>query len=178
MTNDFISTMAAGALAALVVFLLNQLSKKFRGEKLPKVVMPLAIGVALIGYTIWNEYGWYPTVRGGMPDTVVVLQEVDESVPWRPWTYLVPMVTRFMAIDAAKITRPVAEKPELVETDLLLIGRWQPLMTVPTVYDCATGSRADLVNGAELSDQGELTGGGWLKLPAEDPGLTAVCAGG
>ncbi|OWY03165.1 MULTISPECIES: hypothetical protein [Thioclava] len=178
MTNDFISTIAAGLLAALVVFLLSHLSKRIRGEKLPKWVMPAAIGAALIGYTIWSEYSWFPEMRSEMPDTVVVLQKIDESVPWRPWTYLVPMVTRFMAVDGGKVEHPVAGKPELVETDLLLIGRWQNLQTVPTVYDCKTDSRADLVNGATLSKDGELSGGGWLKLTPDDPGLKAVCAGG
>ncbi|KFE36677.1 hypothetical protein [Thioclava atlantica] len=178
MTNDYIATLAAGAFAALVVFLLNHLSKKVRGEKLPKWLMPAAIGAALIGYTVWSEYSWYPKMRAGMPDSVVVLQTIDESVPWRPWSYLVPMVVRFMAVDADKVVHPVADKPELAETDLLLIERWQPLRTVPTVYDCATGSRADLVGGAELSDTGELVGGGWLKLSDQDPGLKAVCAGG
>lgn len=178
MTNDYISTLAAGALAALVVFVLSHLSKKVRGEKLPKWAMPAAIGAALLGYTVWSEYSWFPKMRAGLPDTVVVLQKVDESVPWRPWTYLAPMVTRFMAVDGGQVEHPYADKPQLAETDILLIGRWQNLQTVPTVYDCATGSRADLMNGAALSPEGELTGGGWLKLPPDDPGLKAVCAGG
>ncbi|KEP69785.1 hypothetical protein DL1_01790 [Thioclava dalianensis] len=178
MTNDFISTIAAGSLAALVMFLLNHMSKKFRGQKLPKWAMPAAIGAALIGYTIWNEYSWYPHTRDAMPDTVVVLQAVDERVAWRPWTYLVPMVTRFMAVDGAQVTHPIASRPDLAETDLLLIGRWQPLQTVPTVYNCDDGQRADLIAGASLNSDGTLSGGKWVKLSAQDPGLQAVCAKG
>ncbi|WP_417809234.1 hypothetical protein [Thioclava sp.] len=178
MLNDFISTIAAALFVGLIVFLLSHMSKKYRGVALPKWMMPTAAGMTIIVYSIWIEYTWYPHMRAEMPKSVVVLQAVDESVPWRPWTYLMPMVVRFMAVDSDKVIHPVASAPQLAETDLLLIGRWRPVQTVPTVYDCKTGSRADLIGGATLSPDGTLSGAQWMKLPEQDPGLKAVCSKG
>ncbi|WP_295533518.1 hypothetical protein [uncultured Thioclava sp.] len=178
MLNDFISTIAAALFVGLIVFLISHLSKKYRGVPLAKWVMPAAAGATIIVYSIWIEYTWYSHMRAGMPKSVVVLQEVDESVPWRPWSYLFPMVVRFMALDSDKVTHPIASAPQLAQTDMLLIGRWRRIQTVPTVYDCATNSRADLLGGAKLAPDGTLSGAQWLKLPAQDPGLRAVCSKG
>ena len=178
MLNDYISTLAAAFLAVVVVFILNHLSRKFRGRKLPKWVMPAAAGLAMVGYSIWNEYAWFPKIRADLPASVVVVQEVSEAAPWRPWTYLAPLVVRFVAIDTDKIDHPVAARPELARTDLLLVARWRPFAAVPVVYDCDAKARADLIGGGALGGDGTLSGAVWVTLAQDDQGLAAACAKG
>ena len=47
MLVDFIATIAAGAGVACLVFIANHLSRRFRGQKLAKWVMPAGIGLAM-----------------------------------------------------------------------------------------------------------------------------------
>jgi hypothetical protein len=131
----------------------------------------------MIGYSIYSEYSWYGRVMAGLPESVLVVSTVEESAPWRPWTYLVPMRSRFLAIDAAQIKR-VAGNADLAATSIMAVQRWAPVRSVPVVYDCAAGARADLVGGAALDETGKLTGGQWVPVGLEDKGLMATCNGG
>jgi hypothetical protein len=177
MTNDLISMLAAGILAGCVVFAFNHMWGRVRGRKLPKWMLPAAAGAAMIGYSIYAEYSWYGRVMAGLPDSVEVVRTVEESAPWRPWTYLVPMKSRFLAIDRAGIDR-VAGNPDLASATIMAVQRWAPVRSVPVVYDCAAGTRADLVGGVALDEAGNLTGGQWVPVGLEDEGLMATCNGG
>lgn len=175
MINDFITMMAAGVFALIVVFAARHALKKATGRVLPKWVMPVCAGLAMLATAVRAEYRWFPDFRAQMPASVVVVQQGAESALWRPWTYLAPIVTRFVALDRAQITRPA---PGIAQTDLLLIARWQPLQVVPVAYDCAKGARADLFGGATVNPDGTTSGPAWLPLAADDAGLKAACNGG
>ena len=175
MINDFLTMLAGGVLAVIVVYAAKHAIRKATGRELPRWAMPAAAGLAMLAVTIWGEYRWFPELRAGLPETAVVVESGRESAPWRPWTYLAPITTRAVVIDRAKITHPA---PGIAATDLLLIARWQPLHSVPVAYDCEKGARADLFGGAQVNADGSLTGAEWHPLEAGDAGLAAVCAGG
>lgn len=177
MTNDLISMLAAGILAACVAFAFGHFWRRTSGRRLPKWVLPAAAGAAMIGYSIWNEYSWYGRVTRALPETVAVVHTVEESAPWRPWTYIAPMKSRFLAIDRAERHR-LAANDDLVTARILAVQRWTPMRSVPVVFDCAAGARADLVGGAAMDEAGILTGAEWIPVGLTDEGLKAACNGG
>lgn len=169
---DLIATAAAAFAAAGALLLLVRI---FR-IRVPKWIVPVAAGLAMLGYAIWSEYSWYPRVTEALPDTVVVATQNAESDWWRPWTFLAPLTSRFIAVDTGGArTHPAAPGQRLV--DVLLIARWQGTVTIPVLYDCAGNRRADLMQGAEFAADGTVANPDWRDLPADDPVLKAACTG-
>lgn len=173
MLMDFIATLAAGGVAAMVVFIINH---QWRGL-LPRWSMPAAMGLAMLGFSIWNEYSWYPRVVAQLPDTVEVALAPSDAILYRPWTYLFPMVHRFVAVDRASAVRP-ADDPALMVASAMVIQRWVPTKRVPIAFDCAKGARADLVEGAELAADGILKGAEWREVGMADALVMAACKEG
>jgi hypothetical protein len=171
MTNDFISMIAAAVLAVIFVFIANHLSKKFRGHKLPKWVMPTAAGFAMLGYTIYAEYAWFPNIEARLPEGVQIAHRVESKMIYRPWTFAFPLTTRFIALDRAR------REDEFARADIVLVARWGRPVQLPVVFNCVTSQRADLIEDASFED-GELRGGGWRDIDPEDPVLQTACKEG
>ncbi|TQS73144.1 hypothetical protein ERN12_05065 [Rhodobacteraceae bacterium] len=174
MIIDFTAMLAAGVLAGLVAFALRHAVTKFGLRGLPKWVVPAAAGVAMLGYTIYAEYSWYPQLRDGLAGDVAVVMTVEDSNWWRPWTFAAPVITRFIAVDRDRLSHPVAD---LSQGNLLLLARWQAPRAVPVAFDCKSATRADLVGGAQI-ENGKLQGGRWIDVGADDPALQAFCSTG
>ncbi|AMY67572.1 hypothetical protein [Frigidibacter mobilis] len=173
MLIDIISLIALGAAIAGIYVAVNRMT----GRRLPRWLLPASLGAAMISFAVWNEYTWYARVTAALPDSVEVVLPVKESSFWRPWSYAVPMVTRFIAVDRAAVQRS-EEAPGLVRTNAILVQRWTATQRVPVAFDCAAGRRADLAAGAQLAADGTLTGGAWVMLPPDDPFMMAACQGG
>lgn len=175
MLNDFLTMLAGGAFAALTIYALRHALRKWAGIEMAKWVMPACAGAAMLAVTIWQEYNWYPTMCAGLHEGVEVVLTGEESSWWRPWTYLVPITTRLMAMDTNRLKR----HGDVVEGELLLAQRWQlGVKAVPVAYDCAAHARADLLDGAVISEEGQLVGGNWLPIDPQDRGLNVACNGG
>ncbi|MEM6478951.1 MAG: hypothetical protein AAF841_01710 [Pseudomonadota bacterium] len=135
---ELIATFAAGFGAAGMALLANMLT----GGRLPKWAMPVAAGLAMIGVTIANEYSWGARTVAGLPEGVIVIDEVEESVWYRPWSYVWPQTVRILAVDALAVqTRE--DTPDLRLFDLYLFARWTPPATVPQLADCARSAFAN-----------------------------------
>lgn len=173
MTLDVVAAFCAGAALAGIVMLLRKLS----GNRLPRWAVPAAAGLGMLLFTIWNEYSWYSRVTARLPEAVVILSSPAESMAFRPWTYLVPISFRFMALDVPGMVTS-AENPALRRADALLVQRWKPTLRIPLAFDCATGRRADLLEGAELAPDGTLTGADWQEVGPEDELQRAACREG
>jgi hypothetical protein len=168
---ELIATFFFGFAAAGVVMILN----KALGGRLPRPLIPIAAGAAMIGFTIWNEYNWYPQTLAKLWDGVEVVQETEKSTFYQPWSYLKPYVIRFSAVDLANAKRN--EKfPDQAIVDLLLLERWAPTQRVPIAVDCAASMSANLADGMEFDDSGALVGVDWVSLEADDPLLARVCS--
>ncbi|MBK5933047.1 hypothetical protein C8N32_107132 [Rhodovulum imhoffii] len=164
---ELIATFIAGIAAAGVALLLNMAS----GRRLPRWLMPVAAGAAMLGYTIWSEYSWAGRTVAALPDGVREIHRVRQKVLWKPWTYAAPQTTAVMAADLAGVAQnPAAPGVSLV--DLYFFTRWMPARRVPQLVDCAAGARAD-VSDAGLSDPAAAR---WRGLRPDDPLLKAVCA--
>jgi hypothetical protein len=168
---ELIATFFFGFATAGVVMILNKIS----GGRLPKPLIPIAAGAAMIGFTIWNEYNWYPQTLAKLWDGVEVVTEIEKSTFYQPWSYVKPYVIRFSAVDMANAKRN-EDFPDQVIVDSLFFERWAPTQRVPIAVDCAASTSANLVDGMEFDDSGALTGVEWVSLEADDPLLERVCS--
>ena len=163
---ELIATFAAGFGAAGVVLLLNLLTK----GRLPRWAMPVAAGAAMIAMTISNEYGWAGRTVANLPDSIVVVESIDEATWFRPWTDVLPRTVRLIAVDAAS-AQSRADVPEMRLVDFYLFQRWQPPARATQFVDCQEGNRAD-VSDAALAEPGLAD---WR--PATPAVIAAACGG-
>lgn len=166
MLGDFIAILATGLAATLAVFLLRHMT----GGRLPRWITPAAAGLAMIGYSIWAEYSWAGRTIGTLPAGMEVLRSVEEARPWKPWTYLAPQTTRFMALDRAGVQTNAAT-PGVLLADLYLFARWVPPVKRAQLVDCAQAARAD-VSEAALADPSQAD---WTVAGKDDPLIGALC---
>lgn len=167
---ELIGTIFAGVAAAGVMMLVNKLT----GQRLPKWLVPVAAGAAMILVTISSEYGWYDRTTATMPEGLSIAQTVEKQSFYRPWTYVKPYVDRFVAVDELSIQR----HPDLPDQRLAKIyfyGRWSPINELPVLVDCAAHRRANLADGAEFDDTGRVVDATWIGVSADDPVLVAIC---
>ncbi len=167
---ELIGTVFAGFAFAGIAMLLNKLS----GCRLPRWTAPVAAGAGMIGVTIASEYSWYGRQLETLPEGMEIVQEVESRAFYRPWTYAVPFVDRFAAIDTVSV-RTNAQVPEQRLVDLYFFGRWAPVSKLPVAVNCAENSRANLADGAEFADDGRLLNATWIAAGSGDPVIEATC---
>ena len=167
---ELIGTIFAGFAFAGIVMVVN----KFTGGRLPGWAVPVAAGLGMIGVTIAGEYSWYDRTREALPDGMTIVQEVESRAFYRPWTYAVPFVDRFAAIDSASV-RTNEQVPEQRLVELYLFGRWAPVSKLPVIVNCKDLSRANLADGAKFGDDGQLLNADWVNVTASDPIIEATC---
>lgn len=168
MLLELMASLAAAVGAAGIMLLVVRLS----GRRLPRWLVPAAVGLAMLGYTLWSEYTWGNRIAARLPEGVVEVVRVDERIWWKPWTLAVPQTTRMMAANiAGAATREDAPGVRIVT--LYFFARWMSTRSVPVLIDCAAGAQAD-ASEAALADPRAAT---WLPLGADDPLIRAVCGG-
>jgi hypothetical protein len=170
MLIDMIATVSAGVGVAGLYLLL----RKLMGGHLPKWVLPATIGAGMLGYAVWSEYSWYPRVTAALPDAVEIILVPEDTSPFRPWTYIFPLSTRFMALDGTTL-QTSAENPAFRQAELMFVTRWMPTQRVPIAFDCAGGRHADLIDGATLAPDGTLAGSEWVTAAPGDIMQSAAC---
>ncbi len=167
---ELIGTVFAGFAVAGIVMLLNMVT----GGRLPRWAAPVGAGLGMIAVTIGSEYSWYDRTRDALPEGLAVVQEVESRAIYRPWTYAVPFVDRFAAIDTTSV-RTNEQVPDQRLVDLYFFGRWAPVSKLPVAVDCAGNRRANLIDGAEFGDDGALLNASWVKAGTNDPIIEATC---
>ncbi|MAN57116.1 MAG: hypothetical protein ACU0DB_12210 [Paracoccus sp. (in: a-proteobacteria)] len=145
--------------AAFLFAMLHALRKA--GLALPRWLLPAGIGLAMIGYSVWNDYAWYDRAVARLPDGARVLMVGTGSVAWAPWTYLAPLTLRFAALDPATIT----DRDGIRRAEILLVERRGQTLVVPQDFDCAAGR----IKPAR---------GDWVSAAPDDPVWAVVCQQG
>lgn len=168
---ELIGTVAAGVATALLVWAINRTLK----GRLPSWLVPVAAGAAMLAATISSEYSWFSRTQANMPSGFVVTETVEEIKFYRPWTYVKPYVSRFIAVDQLT-ARTHPDHPDQRIVDLVIYGRWARTAKIPALFDCAANARADLVDGVEFGPNGEVLNADWLSMEADAPVLQAACA--
>ncbi|MGR3759044.1 hypothetical protein ACUXV3_02755 [Roseobacteraceae bacterium NS-SX3] len=169
---ELIAVIFAGIAAAGAVMLANKLA----AGRLPRWLAPVAAGLVMIGVTIASEYGWYARTKAALPEGIEVAETNENRSLYRPWTYLVPYVDRFAAVDTASLLQH-PDLPGQHLGDLYFFGRWAPVSKAPALLDCAGWRRALLPPGAEFAASGEAHSLDWVTPARDDAILTTVCGG-
>jgi hypothetical protein len=167
---ELMGTVLAGLAAALLVFAV----RRFAPNMLPKWLIPAAAGVAMIAATISNEYGWYNRAASTMPPGFVVAKSISDPSPFRPWTYVVPLTNRYVAVDQNSV-RTNAAAPEKRIVELYFYGRWAAITNVPVIFDCAEGRTANLIDGVEFDADGMVANADWSNIAKDDPVFQTAC---
>jgi len=173
MLMDIVATISAGVGLAGVIMAIRYFSR----GRLPKYTIPAAIGAGMLLFSVWNEYTWMARVADALPDEVVILSAPEDRAAWRPWTYLFPVSSRFVALDRTAILTSAAN-PALRRMNAMIVQRWAKTLRLPMAFDCVQNLRADLVDGADLAPDGTLTAGAtWQAVDPSDEMQRAACKG-
>ena len=170
MLLEFIAIVSGGLGLAGLAMMLNFLV----GKRLPGWTVPAAAGAGMLAMAIWLEYSWLERTPSAYPDGIVIASTNQTRSWYRPWTYVVPLTNRLIAIDQRFDKRNPAH-PDMVLTNVLLAGRWEPTRQFGAMFDCAGHRRADLLDQVVFSDDGALANANWQSLAADDPVLRAAC---
>lgn len=167
---ELVGTIMAGIAAALFIWAIRRWK-----PGIPNWVMPVGAGAAMLAAAVSSEYGWYGRIAGQLPESFVVAQRLDERSPLRPWTYLLPYTSRFMAIDRGSM-RTHPQFPDQRMVDLYSFGRWAPNQRITVLWDCAGARSAALGEGAVFGADGQVANADWQPIAADDPVFRAACA--
>ncbi|PJJ96673.1 hypothetical protein CO641_12485 [Lysobacteraceae bacterium NML91-0213] len=171
MLLEFIAIIAAGFGLAGIALTLNIALRR----RLPGWIVPAAAGAGMLLMAVWLEYSWFERTQRTFPDGVEVASTNQVRSWYRPWTYVVPLTNRLIAVDR-RFDRHHADAPGQVLTRVILAGRWEPTRQFGVVYDCERHRRADLLDGVEFAADGSLPNARWTALPADDRVLRTACA--
>lgn len=164
----------AAIVAAIALGGLAHLLRRFSGYRLPKWIVPAAGGLGLIGFTVWSEYDWFGRVSTELPAGVEVVWTEEGGHPLRPWTYIAPMTTRFVALDRREIARHPANQ-DLRLAHVYSFARWKPTEDAMMVFDCAQDRQVLLTETTKLDEAGTLTGADWVVVEPQDAFQKAAC---
>lgn len=168
-----LTALVAGFAGAGIGLGLRALTRK----RLPKGIIPVCAGLAMIAATVGTEYGWYPNVIRTMPSDLVVISQREQQAWYQPWTFVQPWVRGFISYSPSETTE-TAEGSSVYVVQVRQQERWQPQIVRPIVVDCDGNRRAEVRPETEFSEDGEPTNVTWLDVLSDDPILSAVCDGG
>jgi hypothetical protein len=151
------------------------LRKRWPG--IPRWMTPASAGLGLIVTAVYMEYSWYTRVSGALPEGFIIANANSDATPLRPWTFLVPMVTRFEALDGTKVARH-PNRDDLIVAPVFGFARWQNPQNSLIVFDCVGKRRVPVTEGMAFTDAGELTGAEWIVLEEADDLQEAACREG
>lgn len=167
---ELLATVFAGLGAAGIALALRAFSRK----RLPSWIIPVCAGSAMLGFQIYSEYTWFSHQKSLLPEDVLVVRQVKETAPWRPWTYLYPQTVRFVAVQVGK-GAVNQMNPELILADVFLFERRMAARQVPQIFHCGANARATLTDDLKIPQPGTVPGNQWTPLDANDELLVAVC---
>ena len=168
---ELIGTIVAGVATGLLVWAINRTLK----GRLPQWLVPVAAGAAMLLATITSEYSWFSRAQSNMPNGFIVAETVQETNFYRPWTYIKPITSRFVAVDQASVrTHPAQPDQRII--NLVIYGRWSRTAVVPILFDCAKNARSDLMDGVDFGPDGAVLNADWQAMEADAPLLLAACA--
>lgn len=167
---ELVATVFAGLGAAGIALMLRKIS----GQKLPRYLVPVFAGLGMLVFQIYGEYNWYSHQLSLLPKDVVVVKAVEEQINWKPWTYIKPQISRFMAVDV-KNSAANSNNTSLVLANLYLFERRQAAMNVKLVIDCQAQKRANFTEQLVLPAPGEASGADFITISDDEKTLLSVC---
>lgn len=129
-----IAAVFAGLAAAGIGLILRTLS----GKRLPKWIVPVFGGLGMLGYQIHVEYSWFEHKQAQLPETAILISSDTGTAVWRPWTFAIPMTTKFSVVDSENIRLFEQDGARLAEFILYQFERHHTdiLITQPFLLNC------------------------------------------
>lgn len=129
-----IAAVFAGLAAAGIGLILRTLS----GKRLPKWIVPVFGGLGMLGYQVQVEYSWFEHKQAQLPATTTVISSDTSTAVWRPWTFAIPMTTKFSVIDSENIRLSEQNGARLAEFILYQFERHHTdiIITQPYLLNC------------------------------------------
>lgn len=130
----FIFGICAGSLAFLFI--------KLSRNRLPKWLIPVFAGIAMLSYLAYYDYTWFDFKRSQLPAESVVVEEGRASNFFRPWSYAVPPVSSFVVLDG-NVKESQQQGQRLVEYIRyeFINDATERLESQPYVLNCTTGEQ-------------------------------------
>ena len=167
----------AAIVAAFAFAGLAMMARKLAGGRLPRWLVPAAAGLGLLSFTVWSEYDWFSRVSGALPAGVVVVHAEAGATPLRPWSYLFPVTTSFVALDSsATVAHPEAAGLRMAR--LYSFTRWRGVTEGLMIVDCPGARQVLVTEGVAVTADGEMTGGTWVMPGPDDKIQQAACTEG
>lgn len=162
----FVATVFCGLGAAGIALAIRTATAK----KAPRWIIPVFAGLGMLGYLIYGEYTWYDHKRSLLPEEAVVVNEEQQGLFFRPWTFVFPYVTAFSTVDIKSI------ETDTTDSDIV---RFTLYRFDQTVTD-AVSHRVHLIHCAKrelvpLTSDGSPAINNLKVLPASDPLYEIVC---
>lgn len=129
-----IAAIFAGLAAAGIGLILRTLS----GKRLPSWIVPVFGGLGMLGYQVHVEYTWFEHKQAQLPETTTVISSDTETAVWRPWTFAIPMTTKFSVVDSENIRLIEQDDALLAEFILYQFERHYTdiILTQPYLLNC------------------------------------------
>lgn len=169
---QLIATVVAGVGAAGIALLLIKLS----ANRLPRYLTPLFAGIGMLSFLIYTEYQWFSHQQSLLPANVRVVQQIEETTWWRPWSYVWPQVTRFMAADFNSIEQNRIN-PAVLMVDIYLFAERTPAVASKQLVHCGWQKRQDFTKTSQIPATDAVPDEHWFSLPTGNS-LLDTCAQG
>ncbi|MCV6595669.1 MAG: hypothetical protein OIF40_01115 [Mangrovicoccus sp.] len=167
-----LGAIVAGFFGAGLVLIINL----FVGKRLPKWSMAVAAGIAMLSMTLYLEYDWFDRRSAELPEGIEVVWHNGQKQIWRPWTYVFPLTTRFIAMDTVNIGSN-EHRPELRLVDMLFVQRWTRDRLNKVIFDCDLDQSAVITPQTIFGTDGAVEGADWDPVDPNDPVAIAACKG-
>ncbi|MDO5651819.1 MAG: hypothetical protein Q4G13_06770 [Moraxella sp.] len=133
-------------------------------KKIPKYSLPIACGLGMLMFSMYQEYSWFEHTKARLPAGVVVVASASPPVFYKPWTYWQAPVSYFVAVDGA--SSQSTDTPSIRQTRLYFFQRLMSAHEMAILVDCEQKLQSDFVKGATPN---------WGKTPMTDGIVGAVC---
>lgn len=170
MLFNLVGVIVAGIAAAGSIMLVFRIMRR----RPPRWLVPVAAGLAMIVFHLWNEYTWFDRVAGGLPEQVVVAEHYTYESALQPWTLVRPRINRFAAVDRSTIRRN-EQAPGYVMADVLLVGRLDPTARVTQLYDCQAARRTDIGASTKVDERGLPVDATWIDAETDRNLFRLIC---
>lgn len=168
-----LGAIAAGFSGAGIVLFINL----FVGRKLPGWLTAVAAGAAMLGMTLYLENDWFDRRSAQLPEGVEVVWHNAERQAWRPWTYVFPLTTRFIAMDVENVGTNDTQ-PDLRLVEMMFVQRWTRDRLSRAVFDCANNRSAQIDADTNFGPDGTVEGVDWDPVGPDDPVILNACRRG
>lgn len=170
MIINLLVTITMGAIAAGAVYLI---ARPF-GWKPPGVLYLVAAAAGMLAYSVYDEYTWYDRSAGTLPNRLQVVRTYATSMPYQPWTYALPRVYRFDAVDLGSL-RANPKAPDLALIRLLRVTRNTSSENVSAILDCKNARYAEIGTTTKFTDSGIPVDPDWQSLNEHRALKESIC---